>query len=118
MVKCLREYSEIKPDVLITHEPPRSINNIIGKPGILEKFGYDSKIFTTRTSELIEECLKYHRPKYVISGHMHVHYDNMIDGTRIMSSKFTLIEIFIYISKSKVPNSGKTINRVPSIILS
>jgi hypothetical protein len=84
MVKCLREYSEIKPDVLITHEPPRSINNIIGKPGILEKFGYDSKIFTTRTSELIEECLKYHRPKYVISGHMHVHYDNMIDGTRFI----------------------------------
>jgi predicted phosphodiesterase len=82
MQKCFAEYSAIKPDILITHEPCRTVAKLAGNPNVLSKFGYDPDTFTTATSELIEECIKVHKPKLVVSGHFHLHYDEVVDGVR------------------------------------
>jgi predicted phosphohydrolase len=71
MYACLNHYSSIKPELVITHECPRSISNQIGNPDILLNFGFDPDTFTTNTSELLEAMYRQHQPKLWIFGHYH-----------------------------------------------
>lgn len=82
MEKCLQEYSVIKPDVLLTHEGPRSITHHFCDSKLVEKFGYKTDTFTTKTSELMDRILKVYRPKLWVMGHYHVDFDKVLDGTR------------------------------------
>lgn len=71
MYDCLTHYSSVKPELVITHECPRSISNHIGNPDILREFGFNPDTFTTNTSELFEAMYKQHQPKLWIFGHYH-----------------------------------------------
>lgn len=72
MKLCFDLYREVKPDFVISHDCPRIISNKIGNPQILNNFGYNADIFTTSTSELLEECYNFHAPKIWIFGHYHI----------------------------------------------
>lgn len=69
---CYDLYYSIKPDVVISHECPRSIVNSISNPDQLINWGFDPKTFTTQTSELLQGMLECHAPKLWFFGHYHV----------------------------------------------
>jgi hypothetical protein len=73
--QCIKEYSKAKPAVMITHEAPRSIADIIGSPGILRDFGFDPDTFTTVTSTLLQRLYDIHKPETWIFGHYHRKYN-------------------------------------------
>jgi hypothetical protein len=79
---ALRVYKETKPDILISHEPSRSIANKMGNNIILLKYGYDPNSFTTRTGETLERMVNAHAPKLHIFGHFHINFDQVINGCR------------------------------------
>jgi predicted phosphohydrolase len=70
-LECLEFYEEIKPDLVLTHEGPRSITDIMFDRNNLKYFGVDPETFTTSTSELLDQMLKIHTPKRWFFGHMH-----------------------------------------------
>ncbi len=84
MWDCLQHYSDTKPDLVITHECPRSVSELIGNPDILRNFGFDPETFTTRTSELLETCFRFYQPKVWIFGHYHKRQELTIGRTRFI----------------------------------
>ena len=81
MEKALHEYRKVKPDVVITHECPRSISKHVGCNDILESFGYNPRTFSTKTSELLELMFQAHQPKRWYFGHYHNDWASVINGT-------------------------------------
>lgn len=84
MEMALWLYQKMKPDVMITHECPRSISKHVGDNKILGMFGYNPDRFTTKTSELLEMMFQYHQPKMHFFGHYHVPFNKIINGTRFI----------------------------------
>ena len=84
MEMALWQYQKMKPDVVITHECPRSISKHVGDNKILGMFGYNPDRFTTKTSELLEMMFQYHQPKMHFFGHYHVPFNKIINGTRFI----------------------------------
>ena len=82
MEMALWQYQKIKPNVVITHECPRSISKHVGDNKILEMFGYNPDRFTTKTSELLEMMFQYHQPKVHFFGHYHNNWGAEINGTQ------------------------------------
>lgn len=82
MEMALWQYQKMKPDVMITHECPRSISKHVGDNKILEMFGYNPDRFTTKTSELLEMMFQYHQPKQWFFGHYHNDWYDEINGTQ------------------------------------
>jgi len=81
LVEAEKIYRDNKPDFVITHDAPRRVANIIGKPGALIQFGYDPKTFTTHTSEALQSMFEFHKPKRWIFGHYHVTKNFNLEGT-------------------------------------
>jgi predicted phosphodiesterase len=79
--KALELYREIKPDLMLTHEAPRSIIHEFTNSEILKNFGYNPNTFTTRTSELLQAMFEYHQPQTWIFGHYHNSLNKKINGT-------------------------------------
>lgn len=69
--ECLSLYEKIKPDLVLTHEAPRSITNELFDSDKLRNFGFDPKTFTTSTSELLQQMLEMHTPSTWCFGHHH-----------------------------------------------
>lgn len=82
MEMALWQYQKMKPDVMITHECPRSISKHVGDNKILEMFGYNPDRFTTNTSELLEMMFQSHQPKQWYFGHYHNNWGAEINGTQ------------------------------------
>ena len=80
LMSAVESYADIKPDIVITHEAPRSIAKLIGNPLFLRDWGYDPDRFTTRTSEALERMLEIHKPKFWYFGHFHLTWKSIIDG--------------------------------------
>ena len=81
MEMALWQYQKMKPDVVITHECPRSISQYVGDNKILEMFGYNPQRFTTKTSELLEMMFQSHQPKQWYFGHYHNNWASKINRT-------------------------------------
>lgn len=70
-MQCLELYEKIKPDLVLTHEAPRSITREMFNPEKLRDWGFDPETFTTSTQELLEQMLEIHYPKFWYFGHHH-----------------------------------------------
>lgn len=81
--KCLQEYAQVKPEVMLTHDCPRSISNIISKPTVLRMFHLPDN-FCSRTGQWLQKMLDVHRPRIWVFGHFHMYFDQEIDGTRFI----------------------------------
>lgn len=81
MSHCFKIYKTAKPDLVITHDCPRSIAKRISNNEILKRFGYNPETFSTRTSELLEAMFQAHQPKRWIFGHHHINWNSEINGT-------------------------------------
>lgn len=77
--QALEMYSQIKPDLVIAHDAPRSVVRKVFDGNILKGFGYDPDTFTTHTSEALETMINIHKPKTFIHGHYHKNVKTIID---------------------------------------
>ncbi len=69
--KCLNLYQQIKPDLVLTHDAPLAITEMIGNPKVLEMFGFDPDTFSTNTQTLLQCMLESHQPSKWFFGHHH-----------------------------------------------
>lgn len=76
-------YSELKPKILITHEPPFFLLPYITDGRVAREWGYGDYI-ETRTNITLDRMFKVSKPDLWIYAHMHRDYDNVVDGTRFM----------------------------------
>lgn len=70
-MQCLELYEKIKPDLVLTHEAPRSITREMFNPEKLRDWGFDPETFTTSTQELLEQMLEIHSPRKWRFAHHH-----------------------------------------------
>jgi Icc-related predicted phosphoesterase len=66
-----RLYCSIKPDLVLTHDAPRAIVDIISSPGALVAFGVNPETFQTRTQNALQDMIELHQPKKWVFGHFH-----------------------------------------------
>lgn len=69
--KIIKDYCEYKPEIMFSHEAPRSVAPHFSSPSTLLRYGFDPAAFTTNTSELLQLLYGYHQPKLWIFAHMH-----------------------------------------------
>lgn len=84
MAECLEFYKSVKPEFLISHEPPASIAKRIGNDFILKEYGFNPKTFTTNTQELLQACISSYEPKLHVFGHFHANHDIIQGRTRFI----------------------------------
>jgi predicted phosphodiesterase len=97
MNKCIDLYTSSKPKIVISHECPESISDIL--------FDYKNK-FPNITSKLLDCLLDIHRPSIWVFAHHHKSKNEVIDGTRfICLDELETVDINKYISKEKESNA-------------
>lgn len=74
MLDCYNLYKEEKPDILLSHTPPRDIINKVCGVGLVKKFGLGGD-FTCQTSSFIQSLFEAHQPNTAVFGHLHKTYD-------------------------------------------
>lgn len=77
LMLLLDVYTKEKPDVLVTHDCPESIAQIIEPLSGRRKLDLPS-----RTRQALQSMLEIHKPKLHVFGHWHYSMDTVIEGTR------------------------------------
>lgn len=77
---ALSEYKEVKPDLMLSHECPVSIIDMLA--GF--KTWNGQPIRPSMTAQLLEQMFDAHKPKLWIFGHHHKAFDMTIEGTRFV----------------------------------
>lgn len=77
-------YTKAKPKIMLSHGCPNEIALKIGKPAVLEHFGFCPRTFTTDTQTLLQKCFDTHKPDVHIFGHFHMNLDFEYKGTRFI----------------------------------
>lgn len=67
---CIDLYCKMKPDILLSHEPPYHICSHFPDTGILKCFGYHHPLQTV-TNSLLTYLIQQHKPKLHVFAHMH-----------------------------------------------
>lgn len=78
--EAIRLYKEVKPDFVISHDCPHSINLEISDPQFVKGCGYEWPV-PTRTSLALQTMFEAHQPQYWIFGHYHKSWVGHRDGT-------------------------------------
>lgn len=75
-MECIQMYGDIKPDIVLSHDCPLQVLNIM----------YDGKnlLRPSFTSRLLEELFDIYPPRLWIFGHHHKTWDTIICGTRFL----------------------------------
>lgn len=81
MSQCIELYRQSKPSIVLSHEAPRFIADIIGSPDVLRMFGYEPSTFSTRTSEFLQNLYEIHQPSEWYFGHYHKSWKKLIGPT-------------------------------------
>ena len=76
----MKLYEQLKPDVVMSHDCPYSVSNMVGNPDILQAFGY-SRYMKTSTQELLQQMFELHQPKIWLAGHYHINESFIYKGT-------------------------------------
>lgn len=91
---CLDLYTKTRPEIVLSHEAPRSIVNRFTNQDILANYGFNPSTFTTSTSELLSQMFEIHQPKLWIFGHYHRSWREIINGTQfILLDELETVEI-------------------------
>lgn len=80
MMGCLYLYKKERPDIVISHTCPTSIEKLVGNRKIMETYGWDD--LECRTSQLLQIMLEEHAPKEWVFGHFHVPWKKEINKTK------------------------------------
>lgn len=71
-------FKAISPSVVVTHDCPETVADVIGKHR-----GYKLD-FPSRTCRTLDSMFHLHQPKLWIFGHWHVSLDQVVNGTRFI----------------------------------
>ena len=85
MAQCsevLTLWDKVKPDYVVTHDGPQEVTYRILTKLLMP--GSGQTVHPTRTGQLLDQMLAYHRPKVWVFGHWHVSFDEEIKGTRFV----------------------------------
>lgn len=89
--KIMQVYLKNKPEIMITHECPFKVADMIFGPC---KFSMPGMSLPDRTSQWLQLLWEHHKPKYWIFGHFHDRKDVMIDTTRfICLEEFGVLDV-------------------------
>lgn len=80
-VKAKEMYLEQKPSIVITHDAPDHMRDVLISKG---KSMLGSKKLDTRTGYQLDTMFQAHQPDLWIFGHWHVSCDHKIEGTRFI----------------------------------
>lgn len=83
-MEALKLYKKVLPKFVIAHECPLSILPLVTSPGFAYMMGYKEPNIKTRTNQLLQAMIDFHRPKTFVFGHYHKNFDEVIDGTRFI----------------------------------
>lgn len=83
---AIKEYIKIKPNIVISHELPASITNMISNPIILLQFNLPIG-WNSRTAKALQSMFELHQPKLWVGGHLHQNFDRVVNGTRFICQK-------------------------------
>ena len=78
---ALEKYIEAKPEIMITHDCPQEVAELIGNPDVLRDFGFNPDTFSTVTQILLQRMLDAHKPKLWLFGHFHKVWEQPVKGT-------------------------------------
>ena len=78
-MECLKEYEQVKPDVVLSHDICDDVSKMIGSPDILKMFGWPSDMVTT-TQSLLQNMLEIHQPKLHFFAHYHKNWEIKYKG--------------------------------------
>ena len=78
--KCLSLYELVRPDLVITHSCPHSIQKMLSTRTLID-FGFDSVTFRTNTGMLLQTMLDTHSPTKWFFGHFHRDWEKKVQGT-------------------------------------
>lgn len=74
-------WEKIKPEIVVTHDCPASVAEILfGMP----TSGVAKQDYKTTTREFLQELFTLHKPKMWFFGHHHKSRDKVIEGTRFV----------------------------------
>lgn len=76
-------YSQIKPEIMVTHDAPQAIGAEVIRPLLLTNPGWP-KFEMTRTRMAFQQMWAIHQPKLWIFGHYHISFDHILQGTRFV----------------------------------
>lgn len=86
-MECIKEYSSLKPEMVISHDCPE----ILKQHGILTNH---LKVLPSRTGELLQQLFDIYQPRYWIFGHHHKSFQTYLNGTHFIGlSEYGLIDI-------------------------
>ena len=83
-MEALKLYKKVRPNFVIAHECPLSILGHVTNPDFAYSFGYKEPLIRTKTNQLLQAMIDFHRPKTFVFGHYHKNFDTVIDGTRFI----------------------------------
>ena len=72
-------YIEKKPQIVFTHDAPIEISEIVGKPEVLRKFGFERS--NSKTQFALQSMFEAHQPDLWWFGHFHRRWEDSINGT-------------------------------------
>lgn len=81
--QAFEEYKRVKPKIMLSHEPPLSLTELLSDGRVAKAWGYP-RVIETRTCVTLERMLKEHRPSRWFFAHFHTDFNQIIDGTHFM----------------------------------
>jgi predicted phosphodiesterase len=79
-VEAIQAYQKSKPKLVVTHDCPTSISELIGNPDILRSFGYPGD-FVSASQETMQCMFEEHQPEIWLFGHYHKNWTLEKNGT-------------------------------------
>lgn len=91
-------YRRHTPDIMLTHDAPTSIKDMISNPKVMKMFGWPENL-TCRTQHALEHMWQLHQPKLHVFGHFHQNFIKKVNGTT-----FICLDELEYIDIEKTDN--------------
>jgi len=90
LIEAEKLYISCKPKVVVTHDCPESINNLLLSPGLVydkeqkRMVRENANYFRTRTGMFLERLFQLHQPNYWLFGHYHQSWKRELVGTKFI----------------------------------
>jgi|14BtaG_2_1085337.scaffolds.fasta_scaffold64280_2 hypothetical protein len=94
---AIDSYETIKPEIMITHDCPSVVKNMISNPNVMQRFGWPEQ-HSCLTQQALQTMFSIHQPKLWFFGHFHRTWTKQIGETKF----FCINELDYYDLDSKM----------------